>query len=254
MHKYAKVIAVGTLAAAPLVAAPAAYADVVPASVTADITCGKIELTLKNPNNFLIVFDYSVDNERPRHRPVATGTIAEGPYAGKPWPARYNLVSVDGRVNVHEVKKTLTFKPWTGDHKVMVRAVEGGEQKAFMLPETFTVKTNCGPKPHKPGHGHDPKPTFPHRDKDVRPADPTVQQPRCSHRRGYVVVPNTKGLRYVLDGHRVLNKGRNLVTGGKHVVKAQAVKGYEIPRGARKTWQITVFELPQGMSWNQLCR
>lgn len=254
-----KKLTVGALAVAALVANPtAAGADPTPTPITnapavpaatADVECGKITITFNNPTRHLFVFDYKVDNEWPKHGPVAQGTIKEGPLAGKPWPKRYNLVTVDGRAGQDERKVTLRFK--TGTHKVAWRLAEGAEQKWFFDWQSATVKTRCKPgKDHRPGQGHH-KPGKNHHHKShkkqvkrtVAPAKPSVKQPRCSVRKGFITIPKVEGVVYTRNG-RVQRPGYVWAAPGKHVVRAQAAKGYTLKRHSSTSWTLKVDKAP----------
>jgi len=220
--RFAASIAAGVLVVTGL-AAGTAHADETP-TVTPTVECGKVTLQFSNPTDFLFVFDYRVDRERPKHGPVVEGAIKEGPLAGKPFGPRWNLVPVDGRKGQHSHSVTLSFPEDSGVHRVTYRLAEGGEQKMFFdWQKPVVVKTDCRPNP-------------------VRPGTPTAADPACDTQHGTLTIPAQRGVRYEMrrgsNPYRAVRAGEHQVRPGVYWVRAVARDGYRLV--GRDGWRLVV--------------
>jgi hypothetical protein len=236
-------LAAGFLAASCIaVTAPAAVADPAPSpspsptpttseseaptatpSATNAVECGKVTLTFTNPTKYDHTFDYRVDNQRPKYRPISTEAIKEGPFAGKKFNWRYNPVKVAAGKSE---TVTVPFRARTGTHQVSYWLQVGPEQKWFLAPVTVSVKSNCR----------------------TSTKAPEFKQPRCSDKDAHIVTTATPNVRYYYQTSRrrktALVDGDNKVRAGSSGVVIAVGSSRSATLHGKKSWSVEFEQAP----------
>lgn len=206
---------------------PSATQSTTPAAVatpsaTNVVECGKVTLTFVNPTKYDHAFDYRVDNQRPKYRPLSGDAIKEGPYAGKKFSWRYNPVKVAaGKTET----VTVPVAPRSGTHQVSYWLQAGPEQKWFLAPVTVSVKSSCR----------------------ASTKAPEFKQPRCSDKSAHIVTTATPGVRYYYQAGRrraTLAAGDNKVRAGSSGVVTAVGTSKSTLLWGKKSWTVKFDEAP----------
>ncbi|MEO3875066.1 hypothetical protein ABGB18_40285 [Nonomuraea sp. B12E4] len=191
-------------------------------SATNAVECGKVTLTFNNPTKYEHTFDYRVDNQRPKYRPISPDVIKEGPFAGKKFDWRYNPVKVAaGKTQ----KVTVPFKAKSGTHQVSYWLQAGPEQKWFLAPVKVSVKSTC----------------------TTGTKAPEFKQPRCSDKNAHIVTAATPGVRYYYQSGRrktALVEGDNKVRAGSSGVVIAVGTSRATVLWGKKSWPVKFDKAP----------
>jgi len=172
-----------------------------------DVACGLVTLTYKNPTDWLFVGDYKVDDEAPSNT--------------DDWGDVWNLVTVDGREDIHEATVEIPVSEDSGEHTISYRWARGAESDLYDPERWWTVTVSS----------------------DCHPSDPVITQPTCEDTTGSITIPESDKWSYTIK--ELGDVEGQPIEAGDHDIEAGAYV-VEAGRGeyTKGTWPITVDPSP----------